>query len=151
MLDKGISPEAISKVDPIFKLTGSFSEKISILSGILAKSEIGKKGIEELLFVNNAISELTLSAATLELDVTLARGLNYYTGAILEVNAPENVQMGSIGGGGRYDDLTGIFGLKNMSDGGISFVLYTIYIVLKEHGLFPETISHYPCFFFIYF
>ncbi len=151
MLDKGISPEAISKVNPIFKLTGSFSEKISILSGILAKSEIGKKGIEELLFVNNAISELTLSAATLELDVTLARGLNYYTGAILEVNAPENVQMGSIGGGGRYDDLTGIFGLKNMSGVGISFGLDRIYIVLEELGLFPETITQNPRVIFINF
>lgn len=77
----------------------------------------------------------------MQLDVTLARGLNYYTGAIFEVSAPEGVAMGSIGGGGRYDDLTGIFGLKNVSGVGISFGLDRIYLVLEELGLFPETIT----------
>ena len=82
-----------------------------------------------------------MQTANLDLDVTLARGLNYYTGAIYEVGAPKGVAMGSIGGGGRYDDLTGIFGLKNMSGVGISFGLDRIYLVLEELGLFPETVS----------
>ena len=83
-----------------------------------------------------------LQTATLQLDVTLARGLNYYTGAIFEVSAPEGVKMGSIGGGGRYDDLTGIFGLKDMSGVGISFGLDRIALVLEDLGLFPETITN---------
>src|SRR5690606_29358833 len=104
-------------------------------------SEEGKKGIEELEFIDQAISTLKLETANLQLDVTLARGLNYYTGAIFEVSAPKAVQMGSIGGGGRYDDLTGIFGLKDMSGVGISFGLDRIYLVLEELDLFPKTIS----------
>ncbi|HCQ77375.1 MAG TPA: histidine--tRNA ligase, partial [Leeuwenhoekiella sp.] len=89
----------------------------------------GKEGIEELAYINEKIEALGLATVTLDLDVTLARGLNYYTGAIFEVAAPEGVKMGSIGGGGRYDDLTGIFGLKNMSGVGISFGLDRIYLV----------------------
>src|SRR5690606_2437945 len=108
---------------------------------ILSSSEEGKKGIDELAFINNAITELGLTTATLKIDVTLARGLNYYTGAIFEVAAPKGVQMGSIGGGGRYDDLTGIFGLKNVSGVGISFGLDRIYLVLEELGLFPDAID----------
>src|SRR5699024_9758720 len=92
-------------------------------------------------FIQNAIEEMPLQKAILDLDVTLARGLDYYTGAIYEVAAPENVKMGSIGGGGRYDDLTGIFGLKDMSGIGISFGLDRIYLVLEELGLFPEAIA----------
>lgn len=141
MLEKGISEEAIRKIEPIFKLKGDFSEKINGLKAILEDSETGKAGIEELEFIQNAIAGMPLKTAKLDLDVTLARGLNYYTGAILEVAAPENVKMGSIGGGGRYDDLTGIFGLKNMSGVGISFGLDRIYLVLEELGLFPETIT----------
>ncbi len=141
MLEKGISAEALKKIQPIFGLKGSFTEKIESLSQILISSEIGKKGIEELKFLQNAISEMPLKTAILELDVTLARGLNYYTGAIFEISAPENVNMGSIGGGGRYDDLTGIFGLKNMSGVGISFGLDRIYLVLEELGLFPKTVT----------
>lgn len=141
MLEKGISEEAIRKIEPIFKLKGDFSEKINGLRAILESSETGKTGIEELEFIQNAIAGMPLKTAKLDLDVTLARGLNYYTGAILEVAAPEKVKMGSIGGGGRYDDLTGIFGLKNMSGVGISFGLDRIYLVLEELGLFPETIT----------
>jgi histidyl-tRNA synthetase len=141
MLEKGISVEALKKIQPIFGLKGSFTKKIEILSQILISSEVGKKGIEELQFLQNAISEMPLKTAILELDVTLARGLNYYTGAIFEVSAPENVNMGSIGGGGRYDDLTGIFGLKNMSGVGISFGLDRIYLVLEELDLFPKTVT----------
>ncbi|QED39054.1 histidine--tRNA ligase [Antarcticibacterium arcticum] len=141
MLEKGISSEALEKIQPIFNKEGSFSDKIDILTGILTSSETGKQGIEELRFVYNAVTELGLDTATLELDVTLARGLNYYTGAIFEVAAPATIQMGSIGGGGRYDDLTGIFGLKNVSGVGISFGLDRIYLVMEELGLFPETVT----------
>jgi len=112
------------------------------LKSILSTSEEGLKGIEELEFIDKDIASLELKTASLELDVTLARGLNYYTGAIYEVAAPEGVKMGSIGGGGRYDDLTGIFGLKNVSGVGISFGLDRIYLVLEELNLFPETVSN---------
>jgi len=107
----------------------------------LASSETGLKGIEELEFIVHSIENLSLKASTLEIDVTLARGLNYYTGAIFEVSPPEGVKMGSIGGGGRYDDLTGIFGLKNISGVGISYGLDRIYLVIEELGLFPETVT----------
>jgi histidyl-tRNA synthetase len=141
MRAKGISEEGISKLQPLFDLSGKFSEQIDKLKSILKSSEVGLKGIEELEFINDNISTLGLKTASLELDVTLARGLNYYTGAIFEVAAPAKVKMGSIGGGGRYDDLTGIFGLKDVSGVGISFGLDRIYLVLEELGLFPETIA----------
>jgi len=102
----------------------------------LASSEEGMKGVEELRFICDNTMNLGLSTAILDLDVTLARGLNYYTGAIFEVSAPKGVNMGSIGGGGRYDDLTGIFGLSDVSGVGISFGLDRIYLVLEELGLF---------------
>ncbi|MCX7550257.1 histidine--tRNA ligase [Xanthomarina sp. F2636L] len=141
MLEKGISKEGIEKLQPLFTLSGSFSSQVKQLKSILSTSEEGKKGIQELEFIDKAITELGLQTATLQLDVTLARGLNYYTGAIFEVSAPESVQMGSIGGGGRYDDLTGIFGMKDMSGVGISFGLDRIYLVLEELNLFPETVT----------
>lgn len=140
MLEKGISEEALIKVQPLFNFTGTIEEKIDKLSTLLSSSEEGKKGIEELKFICDNVSKLGLKQAILDLDVTLARGLNYYTGAIFEVAAPKGVAMGSIGGGGRYDDLTGIFGLKNMSGVGISFGLDRIYLVLEELNLFPETV-----------
>ncbi|RSK40439.1 histidine--tRNA ligase [Mangrovimonas spongiae] len=141
MLAKGISEEGINKLQPLFELKGNFATQIQQLQDILSVSEEGQKGIEELQFINMAIAELGLQTATLQLDVTLARGLNYYTGAIFEVSAPEGVKMGSIGGGGRYDDLTGIFGLKNMSGVGISFGLDRIYLVLEELDAFPNTVN----------
>lgn len=138
MLAKGISQEAIYKVAPLFSLSGSFGDQLGTLETLLADSETGMQGIQEMTFINKAIEDLGLQSAQLQLDVTLARGLNYYTGAIFEVSAPEGVSMGSIGGGGRYDDLTGIFGLKDMSGVGISFGLDRIYLVMEELGLFPE-------------
>lgn len=141
MQEKGISSEAIKKIQRVFDLKGDFADKIQVLKTILANSEVGKQGIEELEFIDMAIEVLGLETANLDLDVTLARGLNYYTGAIYEVSAPEKVQMGSVGGGGRYDDLTGIFGMKDVSGVGISFGLDRIYLVLEELGLFPETVS----------
>ena len=141
MMEKGFSETAIVKVQPLFSFTGTFSEKINQLSGLLADSSEGMKGVEELRFICDKVSALGLSTAILDLDVTLARGLNYYTGAIFEVAAPKGVAMGSIGGGGRYDDLTGIFGLKNMSGVGISFGLDRIYLVVEELDLFPTTVT----------
>ena len=136
MLEKGISVEAIKKVSPLFELSGSNTDQLNVLDALLSESEEGKKGVEELRFVVNTINNLGLQSSSLEIDVTLARGLNYYTGAIFEVSAPNGVEMGSIGGGGRYDDLTGIFGLKDVSGVGISFGLDRIYLVLEELGLF---------------
>jgi histidyl-tRNA synthetase len=141
MMEKGIAESAIEKVQPLFNFTGTISEKIEKLSTLLAESEEGMKGVEELRFICDNVSNLGLNKAVLDLDVTLARGLNYYTGAIFEVAAPKTVSMGSIGGGGRYDDLTGIFGLKDMSGVGISFGLDRIYLVIEELNLFPETVT----------
>ncbi|MCD8518400.1 MAG: histidine--tRNA ligase, partial [Flavobacterium sp.] len=140
MLEKGISETAIEKVQPLFNFTGTINEKIEKLAQLLANSEEGMKGVNELQFICDNVSTLGLQTAFLDLDVTLARGLNYYTGAIFEVAAPKGVAMGSIGGGGRYDDLTGIFGLKNMSGVGISFGLDRIALVMEEVGLFPEAV-----------
>jgi histidyl-tRNA synthetase len=135
MIAKGISEEAIEKIGPLFSFTGDNTDKLNKLKALLKDSEEGLQGVAELEFVVNNIGVLGLESARLEIDVTLARGLNYYTGAIYEVQT-EKVKMGSIGGGGRYDDLTGIFGLKNISGIGISFGLDRIYLVLEELGLF---------------
>ena len=141
MKERGIGDEAIEKLQPIFGLKGSFEEKLGALKEILKGSETGLKGIEELAFIEAQIRVLQLQTAILDLDVTLARGLNYYTGAIFEIAAPAGVQMGSIGGGGRYDDLTSIFGLKGMSGIGISFGLDRIGLVMEELNLYPESLS----------
>ncbi len=148
---KGIAEAGIAKLQPLFTLTGGFGAQVETLKSILITSEIGLKGIEELEFINTAITNLGLKTAKLQLDVTLARGLNYYTGAIFEVAPPQGVAMGSIGGGGRYDDLTSIFGLKNMSGVGISFGLDRIYLVLEELGLFPDAITEATKVLFIFF
>ncbi|WP_300020958.1 histidine--tRNA ligase [uncultured Maribacter sp.] len=141
MLAKGITEEAITKASPLFLPQGNNDEQLQRLDGLLKDSEEGQKGLQELRFILEAISTLGLQSAKLSIDVTLARGLNYYTGAIFEVAAPAGVKMGSIGGGGRYDDLTGIFGLKNVSGVGISFGLDRIYLVLEDLNLFPEAID----------
>ena len=113
MLLKGIPSEGIQTLEPLFNMVGNFDSQLNALKLILGSSEVGTEGISELEFISNTINSLGLKTATLKLDVTLARGLNYYTGAIFEVSAPAGVAMGSIGGGGRYDDLTSIFGLKD--------------------------------------
>jgi len=151
MIGKGITEEAIAKIKPLFSFSGSFSEKLAQLKGLLSTSEEGLKGVEELSFIIKTIENLGLQTATLDLDVTLARGLNYYTGAIFEVAAPAEVKLGSIGGGGRYDDLTGIFGLKDISGVGISFGLDRIYLVLEELNLFPAEVAETTKVFFINF
>lgn len=138
MLLKGIPSEGIQTLEPLFNMVGNFDSQLNALKLILGSSEVGTEGISELEFISNTINSLGLTTATLKLDVTLARGLNYYTGAIFEVSAPAGVAMGSIGGGGRYDDLTSIFGLKGVSGVGISFGLDRIAMVLEELNLFPE-------------
>ncbi|MDA9576259.1 histidine--tRNA ligase [Flavobacteriaceae bacterium] len=138
MLQKGISSEGITTLEPLFNMTGNFDAQLNALKLLLETSEVGSAGISELEFISNAINDLGLKTVMLKLDVTLARGLNYYTGAIFEVSAPSGVQMGSIGGGGRYDDLTSIFGLKGISGVGISFGLDRIALVMEELDLFPE-------------
>ena len=136
MTEKGISEQAIEKVKPLFSFHGSNQDKLNQLQVLLTESKEGTNGVEDLRFVVDNVEKFGLESAKLEIDVTLARGLNYYTGAIYEVSAPEGVNMGSIGGGGRYDDLTGIFGLNDMSGVGISFGLDRIYLVLEELNLF---------------
>ena len=138
MLKNGISSNSIETMQPIFDLSGDFNSKLDSLKTTLIDSEIGKVGISELEWIFNTISELGLKKIKFEFDVTLARGLNYYTGSIIEVSPPKEVSMGSIGGGGRYDDLTGIFGLKGVSGVGISFGLDRIALILEELGLFPN-------------
>jgi histidyl-tRNA synthetase len=142
MQEKGLTADAIEKVQPLFNFTGTIDEKLQKLSELLSSSSEGTKGVEELRFICDNVAALGLGKSILDLDVTLARGLNYYTGAIFEVAAPKEVALGSIGGGGRYDDLTGIFGLKNMSGVGISFGLDRIYLALEELGLFPDTVTN---------
>ncbi len=135
LAEKGVSAEAIEKLQPILALQGGTNEKIDQLEQVLAASEIGLKGVAELRKLFSYLGNLDLNTET-ELDLTLARGLNYYTGAIFEVKA-KNTEMGSICGGGRYDDLTGIFGLPNVSGVGVSFGAERIYDVLTAKNLFP--------------
>ena len=133
--EKGLSDEAIATLRPLLELSGTNNEKISTLETLLASSEIGVKGIEELKYVISNADEMGLRS-TLELDVSLARGLNYYTGSILEVKA-NDVEMGSITGGGRYDNLTGVFGMDGVSGVGISFGADRIFDVLNTLNLYP--------------
>ena len=133
---KGISAEAIEKLQPIIMLSGSNEEKLQTLKSILSASETGMKGVEESEFILHTVSALGVKS-DVELDLTLARGLNYYTGAIFEVKALD-VQIGSISGGGRYDNLTGVFGMSGMSGVGISFGADRIYDVLNQLDLYPK-------------
>lgn len=135
----GISEEAIAKLQPVITLSGSNEEKLKVMEDFLASSEVGMKGIEELRLILNAASQVDLKNE-LQLDLTLARGLNYYTGAIFEVKALDT-PMGSITGGGRYDNLTGIFGMPGISGVGISFGADRIYDVLNTLDLYPKEIT----------
>lgn len=150
MRAKGIEASSLKKLEPLFSLDGDNTKKLSALKAMLEGSQQGSKGVEELQFVVKNIEALGLKSAVLELDLTLARGLNYYTGAIFEVQT-DKVQMGSIGGGGRYDDLTGIFGLQGTSGIGISFGLDRIYLVLEELGLFQKDVVKGPQALFVNF
>ncbi len=134
--NKGISSESITKLQPILELSGDNNVKINTLKKLLKGSEIGTKGIEEIEQIFNLLSFISINTE-IELDLTLARGLNYYTGAIFEVKA-NDVSIGSICGGGRYDNLTGIFGLKDVSGVGISFGADRIYDVMNQLDLYPQ-------------
>lgn len=136
LASKGIPQEAIDKLQPIILLSGSNEEKIATLKNVLVASETGLKGVEESEFILKTIDGLGIQSEV-ELDLTLARGLNYYTGAIFEVKALD-VQIGSISGGGRYDNLTGVFGMEGMSGVGISFGADRIYDVLNQLDLYPK-------------
>ena len=134
--EKGISDEAIAKLQPIILLNGTNAEKLGTLKEVLSASEVGLKGVEESEFILNALETMGLKNE-IELDLTLARGLNYYTGAIFEVKALD-VQIGSITGGGRYDNLTGVFGMSGVSGVGISFGADRIFDVLNQLELYPK-------------
>lgn len=136
LASKGIPQEAIDKLQPIILLSGSNEEKLETLKNILAASETGLKGVEESEFILKTVASLGVKSEV-ELDLTLARGLNYYTGAIFEVKALD-IQIGSISGGGRYDNLTGVFGMDGMSGVGISFGADRIYDVLNQLDLYPK-------------
>jgi histidyl-tRNA synthetase len=144
LLERGFTEQDIEKLKPIILLRGSNEEKLTSLRSVLSASQTGIKGIAEIESIFNYLELLTSQTEAikqnLELDITLARGLNYYTGAIFEVKTNE-VAMGSIGGGGRYDDLTGMFGLSDLTGVGISFGADRIYDVLEELKLFPESTS----------
>jgi histidyl-tRNA synthetase len=135
MESKGVKKEALSILDAFLN-----TRNVGDLFSLLENSLIGKKGLEELKFVIDNVTELGLQSANLVFDITLARGLNYYTGCILEVKA-NDVQIGSVGGGGRYDDLTSNFGLKDVSGVGVSFGIDRIYLVMEELALFPDNID----------
>lgn len=145
LAERGLTAEAVNRLQPILRLSGDNEQKLAQLADILHDSEIGMKGIEELrtifqLLATTDSAESQLSNCPIELDLTLARGLNYYTGAIFEVKALD-AQIGSITGGGRYDNLTGIFGMPDVSGVGISFGADRIYDVLTELNLFPDQLS----------
>lgn len=139
LLAKGLSEETVETLKPILELHGDNSSKINIMEDFLASSEIGRKGIEELKEVLKFSEALNLSSE-IEVDFSLARGLNYYTGTIIEVKA-KDVEIGSITGGGRYDNLTGIFGMPGLSGVGISFGADRIYDVLNALNLYPDEIT----------
>ena len=139
LAERGIGKDAVAKLQPILELNGSNSEKLNTLESIIGASEVGKKGIEEMRTIFGYVESLGIGLP-IELDLSLARGLNYYTGAIFEVKA-NDFTIGSICGGGRYDDLTGIFGMPNMSGVGISFGADRIYDVMVGLDLFPEEVN----------
>lgn len=139
--EKGISEASIKKLEPLIDLSGSNTDKVNTLNVFLENSEVGKKGIEEINFLLNNLTTLNIKHIKVELDITLARGLNYYTGTIFEAKANAGTFTPSILGGGRYDDLTGIFGLKGLSGVGISFGIDRIYDVMEELNLFPSSVN----------
>ena len=135
--EKGLSETALEKIKPLLDFNGSNAEKVKVLENLLSGTEEGQKGIAEIRYLLDNVIKIKANHLVLELDITLARGLNYYTGTIFEVKAQAGTLSSSILGGGRYDDLTGIFGLANMSGVGISFGIDRIYDVMEELQLFP--------------
>ena len=141
LTESGLKDASIAKLQPLILFEGSTLEKLNFLKNLLADSEIGKLGISELEYIFTTVASVDMGMSKVELDITLARGLNYYTGAIFEVKATVGSLRSSICGGGRYDDLTGIFGLANMSGVGISFGADRTYDVMEELNLFPESVA----------
>lgn len=139
LISKGISEESVNKLQPIILLKGSNEKKLDIMANALKDSEIGMKGVEEMRFIIDTVKDLPLKAK-IELDLSLARGLNYYTGTIIEVQTPD-VEIGSISGGGRYDNLTGVFGMNGLSGVGISFGADRIYDVMNKLNLYPDEVA----------
>ena len=137
----GLSDSILEKVDTFLKVGSNLTDQLNFLDDLFVHSEQGRIGVEEIRFLLDQLEAVRLESISLKLDLTLARGLNYYTGIIFEVSAPEGVQMGSIGGGGRYDNLTSQFGGQALGGVGISFGLDRIYLVLEALGLFPENVS----------
>ena len=140
LIEKGFSVESLKILEKILSLQGSIQNKIFTLKELLSSQKLGLEGLSEIEFILDQFKDNNFKSVKLEFDLTLARGLHYYTGMIVEVKAPEAVKIGSIGGGGRYDDLTSTFGLKSMSGIGISFGFERIYLVMDELGLFPDTL-----------
>lgn len=140
--EKGIDGEALNTLQPLLDFQGDNQAKVDILKQLVGQVEDGRKGIEEIEFLLGKVDELKLVHHTMELDITLARGLNYYTGTIFEVKANAGTFTPSILGGGRYDDLTGIFGLKGLSGVGISFGIDRMFDVMEELNVFPESITN---------
>lgn len=140
LTSNGLSPENISLIEDYIKIEGSNTQKLENISSIIGTSDTGKKGVEELKYILKLLNDPDAGQQNISIDFTLARGLNYYTGIIYEVKA-KKVQMGSIGGGGRYDNLTGLFGVAGIPGVGISFGLDRIYDVMDELNLFPENIN----------
>ena len=137
--EKGISSETIAKLEPIFDFTGTNESKLEKLEALIGNTEIGQNGIDEIKSILDKLSTFKFQFSTVEIDITLARGLNYYTGAIFEVVC--NEFPSSICGGGRYDDLTGVFGLKDVSGVGVSFGADRIYDLMEDQNLFPQNIE----------
>jgi histidyl-tRNA synthetase len=140
--EKGLSDIAIQQLEPLIDLSGSNQDKVIVLKQFLGDSEIGNQGIAEIEYLLHHLSSIQIQHVKVELDITLARGLNYYTGTIFEAKANAGTFTPSILGGGRYDDLTGIFGLKGLSGVGISFGIDRIYDVMDELNLFSDVVSH---------
>jgi histidyl-tRNA synthetase len=147
LVQRGLTESQIATIETYLNINGSNEEKLQQIKTLLQQSEVGRKGIEEIEYVfsmvnsQGSVESTPTHHSSLIIDFTLARGLNYYTGIIFEVKAPTTVKMGSIGGGGRYDDLTGLFGVPNIPGAGISFGVDRIYDVMEELNLFPQTIA----------
>ena len=142
--EKGFEVDSLSLLDQLLALEGDTEHQLTELKSLLSNQPEGLEGVEEIEFISSQLQDNPLQATELKFDLTLARGLHYYTGMIVEVAPPAQVKMGSIGGGGRYDDLTGVFGLKDMSGIGISFGFERIYLVMEALDLFPKTLLKRP-------
>ena len=142
--EKGFEVDSLSVLDQLLALEGDTEHQLTELKSLFSNQPGGLEGVEEIEFISSQLQDNPLQATELKFDLTLARGLHYYTGMIVEVAPPVQVKMGSIGGGGRYDDLTGVFGLKDMSGIGISFGFERIYLVMEALDLFPKTLLKRP-------